>query len=212
MNENELNSDYFTTYYNLSHFVPMRSQDTLAFNLFYSDAFVIKKGETDYATYQLLDGLNCQAIPEGTERDSCLATEEKYIDERIAHNNFGTATSLGGTQRLRSYANGRFYAGKALSYGSEYRWNLTDERTPFDLIIAKGIRTGVQLSAFIDGGTVSDTTEDLFKDHKYSYGVGMRMVLEGLVIRADIANGDEGSEFILFLGYPWNMFSVDNPG
>jgi hypothetical protein len=33
-----------------------------------------------------------------------------------------------------------------------------------------------------------------------------------VVIRADYAAGDEGREFILFINYPWSMFSVDNPG
>jgi hypothetical protein len=36
-------------------------------------------------------------------------------------------------------------------------------------------------------------------------------VLSGVAIRADLANGSEGTEFILFINYPWSMFSVDNP-
>jgi hypothetical protein len=37
-------------------------------------------------------------------------------------------------------------------------------------------------------------------------------VLSGIVIRADFAQGNEGSQFQLFITYPWSMFSVDSPG
>jgi len=130
----------------------------------------------------------------------------------LANNQYGTATALGGTQRLRSFENGRFYAGQALFYGIEYRWNLTDERTPFNIYVAKGVRTGIQLAAFWERGTVADHSSELFKDGRSSYGIGARLVLSGVVIRFDLARGNEGVQTQLFITYPWSMFSVDNPG
>ena len=197
--------------YNLTGYVPMRRHDTFAVNLYESDAIVTKKGPTDYATLQQRMGLNCGSIPAGPQQDSCFATEKKFIDERIAFNEHGDASSLGGTQRLRSYDNGRFHAGHAVTWGAEYRWNLTDERTPFDIFIAKGIRTGLQLAFFAEQGTVYDQESQRWEHLKASYGLGFRIVLSGIVIRADAAQGSEGGNFILFITYPWSMFSVDHP-
>jgi len=205
-------SESFVTVANLTHYVPMRRWDTLAFNLFHSRAFVTRKGETDFATLQADHGLNCTQYPPGPTRDDCLATEATFIDNLIAHNRYGTAMSLGGTQRLRAFDNGRFYAGQALFYGVEYRWNLTDERTPFNIYIARGIRTGIQLAAFWERGTVADHAEDLLSDGRTSYGVGFRLILSGVIIRLDLADGDEGVQSQLFITYPWSLFSVDQPG
>lgn len=205
-------SEYFVNDYNLTGYLPTRNWDTLVFNLFYSRAHVTREGLTDYALLQQRHGLNCTQYPAGPNRDACLSTEAKLLTGMVANNQYGTASPLGGTQRLRSYDNGRFYAGQALSYGVEYRRNLTDERTPFDIFIAKGVRTGIQLAAFWERGMVSDRSGDLFKDGRSSYGIGARVVLSGVIIRFDLARGNEGTQSQLFITYPWSMFSVDNPG
>jgi hypothetical protein len=205
-------SKYYVTDYNLTGYVPFRKWDTLALNLFYSEAHVTSMASTDFATLQQRVGLGCNQLQPGPEQDQCLATERDYINQLIAINRYGNATSLGGTQRLRSFDGGRFFAGHTVFYGLEYRLNLTDEHTPFDIIIAKGIRTGLQLAFFAEQGTVYDTWHDWWKVRKTSYGTGFRVVLSGIVIRADFAQGNEGSQFQLFITYPWSMFSVDSPG
>ncbi|HEY5604422.1 MAG TPA: BamA/TamA family outer membrane protein [Gammaproteobacteria bacterium] len=204
-------SEYFVNDYNLTGYIPFRRWDTLALNLFYSHALVTRTGETDFSTLQQTSGLNCDQYPPGASRDECLITEAKHINNLIANNRYGTASPLGGTQRLRSFDNYRFYAANALFYGIEYRWNLTDERTPFDIYIAKGIRTGIQLAAFWERGMVADERNDLFDTHRTSYGIGFRLILSGVIIRFDLADGDEGVQSQLFITYPWSMFSVDNP-
>ena len=205
-------SEYFVNDYNLSAYVPMRRWDTLAFNLFYSRAHVTREGTTDLALLQQRYGLNCTQYPVGPDRNACQSAEAKLLANKLADNIYGTASALGGTQRLRSYDNGRFYAGQALFYGAEYRWNLTDERTPFDIYVAKGIRTGIQLAAFWERGMVADEFSQLFKNGRESYGIGARLVLSGVIIRFDLAHGHEGMQSQLFITYPWSMFSVDNPG
>jgi len=204
-------SEYWVTDYNLSAYVPMRKWDTLGFNLYHSRAIVTRQGETDYATLQATSGLDCSQYSAGTQYDNCLSTEDKHLQNLIANNRYGSASPLGGTQRLRSYDNGRFYASKALFYGMEYRWNLTDERTPFDIFVAKGIRTGIQLAAFWERGVVSDDAQELLEKGRDSYGVGFRLILSGVIIRFDYAGGDEGLISQLFITYPWSMFSVDHP-
>ena len=205
-------SRYYVMDYNLTGYVPFRKWDTLALNFFASQAHVYREASTDFATLQQQTGLGCNNIPAGPARDQCIATETDFINDRIAANRYGEATSLGGTQRLRSFDGGRFHAGHTVFYGLEYRLNLTDEHTPFDLIIAKGIRTGVQLAFFAEQGTVFDTWHDWWKTRKTSYGAGFRVVLSGIVIRLDVSQGDEGGQFLLFINYPWSMFSVDSPG
>ena len=205
-------SRYYVNDYNLTGYLPTRVWDTLVFNLFYSRAHVTHQGLTDYALLQQRYGLNCTQYPAGPDRAACDSAEAKLLDGMLANNQHGTATPLGGTQRLRSFDNGRFYAGQALSYGAEYRWNLTDERTPFDIFIAKGIRTGIQVAAFWERGMVADQFSELYKDGRTSYGIGARVVLSGVIIRFDLARGPEGAQSQLWITYPWSMFSVDNPG
>lgn len=210
-NPDRLQSEFVTMDYNLSGYLPASRWDTLALNLFYSRAYLTRKATTDYETLRTKAGLGCADVPAGEERERCLQTEASLIEQQVVQNRYGRATALGGTQRLRSFANGRYYGGQSLFYGAEYRWNLTDERTPFDIFVARGVRTGIQIALFAEQGSVAERFADLWKGRRSSYGVGFRLVLSGVVIRADLAAGDEGSEFILFINYPWSMFSVDNP-
>lgn len=205
-------SKYFVNDYNVTGYLPTRKWDTLVLNLFYSRAHVTSEGLTDYALLQQRYGLNCPQYPAGPERAACESAENNLLDTMLANNRSGTASPLGGTQRLRSYDNGRFYGEQAVSYGAEYRWNLTDERTPFDFYVAKGIRTGIQLAAFWERGMVADEFGGLFREGRQSYGVGARVILSGVIIRLDVAHGLEGTQSQLFITYPWSMFSVDNPG
>jgi outer membrane protein assembly factor BamA len=210
--EQDFLSQYTVTDYNVTGYIPVRKWDTIALNVFVSDARVTKKGLTDFAALQQVAGLGCDAYPPGPAQDQCKITEAEHLSQQIAANEHGTATSLGGTQHLRAFPNGRFYAGHALFYGAEYRWNLTDERTPFDIFIARGVRTGLQLAFFAEKGGVADDPAELSKHLRSSYGMGFRVVLSGVILRADYATGEEGNVFQLFINYPWGMFSVDNPG
>lgn len=209
-NNDALQSDFYVTDYNLTGYFPFRRYDTLAVNLFRSDAHVTHRVNADFDTLRIERGLGCDSMAPGSEYDRCIQTETDHINQLIETNKYGTARSLGGTQRLRSFANNRFYAGHSIFYGLEYRFNLTDERTPFDVYIAKGIRTGLQLAFFVEQGSVADRIGDLFDTMKTSYGMGFRLVLSGVIIRADYSDGNEGAEFILFINYPWSMFSVDS--
>jgi len=212
MNDNKYQSGYFVTDLNFTGYQPFFTRDTLAYNFFYSRAHVYNEASTDYNYLKQNTGLHCEGRPTIEEQRACESVEASYINSVIAQNRYGRATSLGGTQRLRSFANGRYYAGQTLFYGLEYRFNFAKEYTPFNYYIAKGVKTGMQMSLFYEQGSVADEGRDLFKDRRTSYGVGFRLLLTGVVVRADYAHGSEGSEFILFVDYPWSMFSVDNPG
>jgi hemolysin activation/secretion protein len=91
-------------------------------------------------------------------------------------------------------------------FGTEFRWNLTDEKTPFNLWFLKDIRTSFQIAFFYEIGSIADHEEDLFEETRHSTGVGLRAVMaSGIVFRIDVATGEEGSEFVIFFDYPWTF-------
>lgn len=191
--------DFFVTDLSLSFYLPVGSISTIVFNYFQSDATVKREGETDPVALRADFSLNCAS---GDQQ--CLVAEQRLIDRAIAANRFGTATSLGGAfGRLRAYPVGRFQGAHTVFYGAEFRWNLTDESTPFDYFIWKDVRSNLQVAFFAETGSVAETRDELDK-FKSSYGVGFRLIsASGFVYRADIAAGDEGTEFVLIFGYPF---------
>jgi len=196
--------DYFVMDYNATAYVPFGRRNTLALNLLRSDAFVTREGETDPAALQQQLGLDCSTLTDPTQQQFC----NEVIDTTIANNRFGTATTLGGFSRLRAYPQGRFKGSHTLFFGAEYRWNLTDERTPFDIFVMKGVRTSIQLAFFAETGVTSDTRSDLYvrNNMRDSYGVGLRIVTaSGVVLRADLASGKDGASTAIFIGYPWEL-------
>lgn len=200
-------ADFYTMEYNGLGYVPIGNYSTWVFNLYRADAVVTRPGETDPDKVKENIGFNCDASTDPAAREECQRVEEEFTTEQISANRHGTGASLGGTQRLRSYVTNRYYAAHALAAGTEFRWNLTEEFTPFNIFIASGVRTGVQLAFFAEGGTVSDLVEDLTKDWRYSYGSGVRFILaSGFVLRLDLASGSEGTQPTLIFQYPWSVF------
>ena len=77
-----------------------------------------------------------------------------------------------------------------------------ESSTPFNWIIEKGVFQAFQLAFFYEMGQVSPKNdENLYKDFKSSSGVGLRIVFSSVVLRADIATGEEGSERTVFVNY-----------
>lgn len=195
--------DFYIMDYNATAYVPMGQRSTWAFNVFRSDAFVMRTGETDAAKIDSELGLNCGTIADPIEQKKC----DQVIENIIAANTYGTVGSLGGTGRLRSYSHGRYNGAHSLFYGTEFRWNITEESTPFDIVIMKDVRTALQLACFYETGSIVDNIEELGSIMRSSYGAGFRIVTaSGLVFRADVANGDEGVSTTMIVGYPWEIF------
>jgi outer membrane protein assembly factor BamA len=197
---------FYTMDYNVLYYVPMARKNTLVFNVYRSDAIVERKGETDAATIRENLGFMCD-VQTGEAAEECRRVEDQYVGETLAANKYGTASPIGGTQRLRSYVTNRFAAAHAFAFGTEFRWNLTEEFTPFNIFVAGGVRTGIQVAAFVEAGTVSDYESKLDENYKPSYGLGLRFILaSGFVLRADVAAGDEGTQPTLIFQYPWAVF------
>ncbi len=198
--EGENDPGYFTTDFSYLYYKPMRDSDTLVFNYYQSDAHVQKTGNTNVTDIQNEVGLNCDASD-----SDCLKTQQEIVTLFINQRTNGTASSLGGLERLRSYPQGRFQGGHTAFVGAEYRWNMTAEATPFNYLFWKDVRTGKQIAIFAEAGSVSEKASDLWREQEYSVGVGYRLLsASGSVYRADIAYGGEGVEMAIFFEYPWN--------
>ncbi len=195
--------DQYTFDNNLSIYFPMGKQSTWLLNYYTSDAIVKNQGATDRTTVMSDLGLNCDTISPGTDRDDC----ESYVNNQIAANQYGTASGLGGRSHLRSFPEDRFSAAHVRFVGTEFRWNLTEEFTPFNWVIMKDIRTQIQVALFYELATIADDKKNLWDQSRSSYGTGIRMVTgSGLVIRGDVAWGKEGNEVTIIVGYPWESF------
>jgi hypothetical protein len=188
--------------YNATAYFPLGKHSTWLFNYFRSDAHVLRQGETDPLVIDKDQRLNCSSLS-GDDRTRC----EQIVQNIVAANTYGTATGLGGTGRLRSYPDGRFLGAHTVFYGTEVRWTLTEEAHPFDIFIAKDVRTVLQVALFYEMGSVADKRDELGDIYHSSYGAGFRMVTaSGIVLRADVATGREGMETTIIFGYPWESF------
>jgi hypothetical protein len=196
--------DYYRMESNATAYLPLGKHSTWVFNYFRSDAFVVRQGETDPSVVEQQQGLNCS---DPTLTPQQQADCQDVVNNIIAANTYGTATGLGGTSRLRSYPEGRFSGAHMVFYGTEVRWTLAEEARPFDIFIAKDVRTVLQMALFYETGSVADKRQDLGDTYRSSYGVGFRMVTaSGIVLRADVATGREGIETTIIVGYPWESF------
>ncbi len=198
--------NYYVMDYNTTGYIPIGRRSTWAFNFLRSDAVVIRQGVTDPNSIRTEQHLSCDPTLNPDQLAACEQAIQQVVDNTIAANTYGTATQLGGFSRLRSYSQGRYKGAHTLFYGTEVRWNLTDERTPFDIFIMKDIRTSVQISAFYENGSTADLRSDLGRIWRDSYGLGLRVVTaSGVVFRGDMAFGREGFVPEIFIGYPWEI-------
>lgn len=197
---NSLNDpDFYTLDYNILGYIPVGDIDTLVLNYYQSDAHVQRQGNTDPDSIRAELNTNC--APTDT---ACLTTEQQLVDNFIKARTNGTSTSLGGDLRLRSFPQSRYQGAHTAFIGAEYRWNISQEVTPFDYFIWKDVRTGLQIALFAELGTVSETSSQLWDETRRSLGAGFRLIAaSGAVYRADIATGQEGAEVIIIFEYPW---------
>ena len=194
--------DFYFTDVNVTAYLPVARRSTWAFNYFRSDTHVLNQGQTDPDALGRELGLDCAAVQDEARRAEC----RRYLDSLAAENANGTATSLGGYRRLRSYPEHRYRGAHIEFFGTELRWNLTDEVRPFDIYIMKDIRTAVQVAFFYEAGSVADTYGGVWAIVRQSYGTGLRIVTaSGLVYRLDVATGDEGVQPSVFFQYPWEL-------
>lgn len=180
----------------LNGYIPMGGINTLVFDYFRSKAIVSNTGDLDPASVALKYCAPGDA--------ACIAQSQGLINSDLAHNQYGTASSLGGRDRLRAYPGDRFQGAHSEYLGVEFRWNFSEKVTPFDFWIWKDTRTGMQIAFIAETGSVAETADQLWDQSRSDFGVGFRMVTaSGAVYRADFLSGDEGTELTTIVNYPW---------
>jgi hypothetical protein len=200
----DFSPEYFVMDYNLSGYLPVGEFSTMVFNYFRSEAIMKTEGETDPDKLRERFGLRCSQISDAIEKTECEELVTDYIANKILENANGTATTLGGQNRLRSYPQGRFRGAFTQFYGVEFRWNLSDDSNPFDIWIMRDVQIGSQIAFFTESGSVAEEEEELGKETRQSYGLGYRLVTKsGAVYRFDYGIGDEGSQTTVTIFYPW---------
>ena len=192
--------------YSLTAYIPNSDlSSVLVANVFFSESKVTKPMEfnSDDADefFELCiedsdnkgEGISIEAVCRGIARGIT-----DYVETEANNSN---STSLGGPNRLRSYPVSRFHDKYSFFAGLEYRYYFLEHSTPFNFILEKGVFEAAQLALFYEIGQVAPDVDSLFKDFKYSAGVGFRLVFSSVVLRADIATGEEGQETTVFIGY-----------
>ena len=195
-------SDGYKADVNVTGYIPLLTNSTLAINYFRSQFHVTRKGLIDEK--KIVEKLK-KASQCGSKCNDTIINQR--AKETAVVNKYGNATSLGGRDRLRSYPQGRFKGGASEYRGAELRWNLTDENTPYNLWFMKDIRSNLQVAFSYGEGSVAEESSDLWNEKRSSVGVGFRVVSgSGLVYRLDYATGDEGGNTTLWVMYPWQDF------
>lgn len=191
-------ADYYVINLGISAYIPIGEDHTWAFNYQTSEAVVSDEGDTDPDHIIQELHLNC------TSYSACTESEQNLIDKYITERTYGTASSLGGDDKLRAYPMGRFKGAHTAYLATEFRWNFATSVVPFDFWIWKDIATGFQAAVFHEVGSVAETKGELWNESRSSTGLGLRMVsASGFVYRADIAFGDEAHQTTIMFNYPW---------
>ncbi len=163
---------------------------------------VKSKGETDYDKLKEEKGFSLCLYAD--DQDACEEAIISDVEAAIAANSNGTALSLGGPDRLRSYPSDRYSGAHTLFYGTEFRWNISTEKMDINLYFLKDILQALQMAFFWEQGSVSETAVELSDLVRSSYGFGFRLVAKsGNAYRLDWATGDEGPQYTILFQYPW---------
>ena len=118
---------------------------------------------------------------------------------------FLEGATLGGFYRMKGYRDSRFHDKAAIYATAEYRYTL-DYNPIRNVHWLRFLHLDwFQLVAFAEAGRVAPeySASTLFEDVKTDWGVGLRALTGGVVVRADFAVSDEGSNFWVMLGHPF---------
>lgn len=113
--------------------------------------------------------------------------------------------TLGGWTRLRGYARSRFYGRSAMSYSLEYRMLPAWQPLPEIPMVNRYDLPWWQWALFVDAGQVANSysLKQLHTDMYTSVGASIRLNIEGIVARAEVATGEEGSRVLFYINQPF---------
>jgi len=154
-------------------------------------------GESESA-YQRVFAFNAWWIDTPTWDDSTSHNGKEVFHRPPVYE----GATLGGLDRQRAYPTARFNDRSAVNYALEYRhmnkWN------PFpDIPLINSLRIPWwQWIGFVEAGRVHDEwdLDELHSDMKWTVGGGIRLMVEGVVVRVDLGVSEEQSEVQMFIG------------
>ncbi len=158
-------------------------------------------GSSDYASQRIL------ALNFWTGYSPTWELEYNNLGARKVVNGapYSEGATLGGFYRMRGYDNKRFHD-KASIYGTaEYRY--TFKNNPIENINwLKFLRLDwFQLVGFVEAGRVGEsyTADELLTDLKFDYGLSLRALTAGIVVRLDVAQSEEGTNAWVMVDHPF---------
>jgi hypothetical protein len=115
--------------------------------------------------------------------------------------------TLGGLDRMRGFPQSRFHDRSAICYAGEYRHTLDWNPLAGNSILKFfHVRVDwIQLVGFAEVGRVADEFDlnELHSDMKTDGGIGLRVLANNLVVRADYAVSSEGSLVQMIVNHPF---------
>ncbi len=134
-----------------------------------------------------------------------LETNEEGGQRVVDGAPFLEGARLGGFYRMRGFRDARFHD-KAAVYGTaEYRYTL-DYNPIRNVSWLKFLSLDwFQLVGYVEVGRVAPEyhLDELFDDMKSNVGFSLRALTGGVVVRADIAVSEEGSNFWVMVNHPF---------
>ena len=104
---------------------------------------------------------------------------------------------------LRGYPGNRWRDRFGVFTGLEARYTLPLNQE-IDFLLMHGLLEGIQFALFYEVGQVNpDDGSALYDDLRNSYGVGIRALVEAIVLRLDVATSEEGPQFHLTIDQPF---------
>lgn len=167
----------------------------------FSAAKFFSFGESDYAHQRVL-ALNLWTSYSPSWQLETLDDGSRIVTGGAPYNEGST---LGGFYRMRGYDLNRFHDKAALYASAEYRYTLKYNPVA-DVSWLRFLRLDwFQLVGFVEAGRVAPEyrLSTLTEDMKFDYGVSLRAMTAGLVLRADLAQSEEGTNLWLMVDHPF---------
>ncbi|MGS0673807.1 BamA/TamA family outer membrane protein [Shewanella sp. 0m-4] len=118
---------------------------------------------------------------------------------------YNEGATLGGFYRMRGFEQNRFHDKAAIYTSAEYRYTLRANPIE-DVNWLRFLRLDwFQLVGFAEAGRVAPqySASELLSDVKFDYGVSLRALTAGIVIRFDIAHSDEATNAWVMVDHPF---------
>lgn len=118
---------------------------------------------------------------------------------------FFLGTNLGGIRKLRGFEDYRFYDRAMIYYAAELRQNLKWNPMDYSEFTRSIGIDFFQLTAFAEMGRVAPEWDLglLHKNMQWTVGGGIRVFMDGLLVRIDYGVGPEGSLIQMFVDHPF---------